>query len=122
MGSEIIITLPLRLTNAANSREPFWSVAKRAQEHRSVTRMAFGRRIELNASQCATITCTRIYSGRGKPMDVHDGLPGAFKSVVDGIADAMGISDNDPRVNWLYAQRKGERMEVELRVEMRAVA
>ncbi len=48
------------------------------------------------------ITLTRLSFGK---LDEHDGLPNAFKAVVDGIADAMGIRDNNPAVKWKYAQQ-----------------
>jgi hypothetical protein len=37
-----------------------------------------------------------------------DNLAAGFKSVRDGIADALGIDDRDPRVTWAYAQQRGE--------------
>ena len=37
-----------------------------------------------------------------------DNLQTAFKSVRDGVADALGIDDRDPRVAWRYAQEKGK--------------
>ncbi len=49
------------------------------------------------------ITLTRYSMGQ---LDAHDGLPNAFKAVVDGIADAMGIRDNNPGVQWKYEQAK----------------
>jgi hypothetical protein len=41
-------------------------------------------------------------------LDPHDSLPASLKSIVDGIADALGLaSDRDARVRWTYAQRRG---------------
>ena len=33
-----------------------------------------------------------------------------------GVADWLGINDNDPRVSWHYAQRKGAAWGVEVEV------
>lgn len=38
-----------------------------------------------------------------------DNLPGAFKHVRDGMADALGIDDGDARLAWSYAQVKAKR-------------
>jgi hypothetical protein len=36
-----------------------------------------------------------------------DNLRGALKAARDGVSDAMGVNDRDPRVTWLYGQRRG---------------
>lgn len=36
-----------------------------------------------------------------------DNLRGALKSVRDGVADALGVDDRDPRVEWKYRQMRG---------------
>lgn len=69
-----------------------------------------------------TVTLTRIAPGTGDAgkLDGHDGLPHAFKSVTDAIADALGLrADRDRRVSWRYAQRDGSPA-IEMRVEVRA--
>jgi hypothetical protein len=50
-----------------------------------------------------------------------DNLRGATKSCRDGVADWLGINDNDERVVWLYQQRKGAPREyaVEVTVDRR---
>ena len=52
-----------------------------------------------------TVKLTRVSP---RQLDAEDNLPGAFKSVRDGIADALGIDDRDPRVTWSYAQLQGK--------------
>lgn len=47
------------------------------------------------------VTLTRISAGK---LDRHDGLPASQKRVVDGIADALGIDDGGPFVEWKYDQ------------------
>ncbi len=48
------------------------------------------------------VTLTRI-----APHELDDdNLAFAFKAMRDGVADALGVRDRDPRVSWRYAQRK----------------
>jgi hypothetical protein len=62
-----------------------------------------------------------------RSLDSHDNLRSAMKGAVDGVADALGVDDRDPRVTWSYAQErppkgapKAERYG--LRIELRASA
>ncbi len=55
----------------------------------------------------ALVTLTRLSVGT---MD-DDGVVGALKAVRDGVADALGIDDADPRVTWRYDQKKVKRGE-----------
>lgn len=45
-----------------------------------------------------TVQLTRISSGT---LDAWDGLPASLKPVIDGIADAFDLRDDDPRFTWL---------------------
>lgn len=38
----------------------------------------------------------------------------------DGVADALGVNDRDPRIDWRVAQEKGRPREHAVRVEVRA--
>jgi hypothetical protein len=44
-----------------------------------------------------TFTVTRLAP---KMLEDWDGLPAALKQVLDGIADALGTKDHDPRITW----------------------
>lgn len=47
----------------------------------------------------------RIVLTRFSPRRLDsDNLAGALKAVRDGIADALGINDGDPRFSWRYEQ------------------
>lgn len=47
---------------------------------------------------------------RAAPRSLDDdNLAYAFKAVRDGVADGLGVRDNDPRVSWRYAQQKTAR-------------
>jgi len=51
------------------------------------------------------VLMTRIAPSSG--LDAHDNLKGSQKACVDGVADWLGIRDNDPRVEWRYSQERG---------------
>lgn len=66
------------------------------------------------------VLITRISPGR---FDRDDGVNISCKHVRDGVADAIGVDDDDARVTWRYAQEKcakgenGARVEIFLRME-----
>jgi hypothetical protein len=41
-----------------------------------------------------------------------------MKGIRDGVADAYGIPDNDPRIRWEYAQEKCKRGTYGIRIEV----
>jgi len=106
----ISVSLPLRLVSEANSRDHWAVKAKRAREQRSVVRMRLGAMFGEVAGKLAgvpwLITITRVSPGT---LDAHDNLPRSCKAVVDGLCDALGVKDNDPRVSFRYAQEKVKR-------------
>jgi len=72
----------------------------------AVARAYFGTAVKRAFADGLTIVVTRVAPSAG--LDPHDGLPVAAKSVVDGIADALGLaSDRDERVSWRYAAERG---------------
>lgn len=136
----VSVTLPLKLVNGANARE-HWAVRKkRAESHRQSTTSALalplGRcgiiqwenRVLVEDGNTVTklvpvlqckevrVRITRISAGKG--LDRWDGLPIACKHVIDGVADALGIDDSDPRFFVEFAQEKGPRGYFGCRVEV----
>lgn len=65
------------------------------------------------------VTMTRIAPSTNG-LDAHDNLPGSLKPMVDGVADWLGIRDDDKRVEWRYTQERGE--DYQVRVTVRADA
>lgn len=98
--TRICIELPLRLDSVANLREHWAKRHRRAQSHR-LAALA----VPIHPLPCV-VTITRIAP---RALDEHDNLPRACKALVDGIADRLGIKDNDPRVEWRYRQTKSDR-------------
>ena len=106
-----IISLPLRTVSEANAHQHWRARARRTKAQRAATQMLiwvarrgedpFGARLDRDGH--AEIRLTRV-APRG--LD-SDNLAGALKAVRDGVADALGVNDGDPRITWLYGQRQG---------------
>ncbi len=115
--------LPLKTVSESNSREHWHKAAVRHTEQQFFIKLLF-RSNKLPIPMPCTITLTRVGP---RYLDAHDGLPVAFKWVVDQIgaclfpdkvvtykkkngkyAQNMGHADSDPRVTWKYAQEKGK--------------
>lgn len=132
----VVARLPnLRLVSEANLREHWSKRAKRAKQQRTA---AFSALLRLSGSDWAwwergRIRCDGLgYLGKPEGIAVtivriaprkldSDNLARAAKAIRDGIADWLGIDDGDERIDWRYAQRRGEAGEyaVEIRVEWR---
>lgn len=98
--------LPIRVESVANLRE-HWSVrAKRAKEHR-LAALA----VAPHPLPC-TVTLVRI----GPRALDSDNLQSGFKALRDGIADRLGVKDNDPRITWRYDQERGKPRQYAVRV------
>jgi hypothetical protein len=46
-----------------------------------------------------------------------DNLRASLKAIRDGVADALGIDDGDPRITWEYAQERRKAYGVRIRIE-----
>lgn len=112
----IEIILPIHTQSEANIREHWAVKAKRNKAHRR-TAWAYTRDATLGRTlpDKMTIRLTRIAPRR---LDT-DNLARSFKAAADGIADALGIDDGDPRLTWLYAQQKGKPKQYEVKVEIK---
>ena len=105
--AEMIIHLPVRTARGQNARE-HWAVrARRVRSERNTTRMVVSAAIRGGLPLPAVVTLTRLSVGT---LD-DDNLSGACKGIRDGVADALGVDDADPRVTWRYDQKKVRRGE-----------
>ncbi len=107
------------LTSEGNKKD-YWKLKKvRADVLKFMTRVELNRIKEPIQLPCI-ITLTRISP---RKLD-DDNLAYAFKSVRDMIAAfifddyRMGRRDNDPRIKWLYDQKKGEVGEYAFEIEI----
>jgi len=128
----------LRVVSTMNEREHWRKRAKRSREQRRFVAMLacgrFGdlqpplrgyiyrsqvdRRWKLMSDASLSVTLTRIAP---RALD-GDNLAAGLKAVRDGVADALGVNDADPRVTWAYAQERGKPREYAVRIEIRADA
>jgi hypothetical protein len=103
----IIVSLPLRIVSEANARDHWTKSAKRAREQRGVT--AFALRPKLTSAVVKPQRMTVVTLTRQGPRSLDsDNLQRALKAVRDGVADALGMDDADPRIEWRYGQERSK--------------
>ena len=129
-AKSVRIEIAYRLQSAANLREHHFAKAARSKEQRQLARMhlegaLLGAKITARFAKGKDASTPVLWgpvvvvlTRRGKRrLDGHDNLRSAFKNVVDGIADAMGTRDDDPRIEWTYGEQ--EIGEYAIRIEVR---
>jgi hypothetical protein len=118
MTRDLEVTLDIRLTSPLNgsqgvTRGAMFAESKRRKAQREKARwVLLGALMAERVSLPVDVTITRIAP---RKLD-DDNLAASAKSLRDGIADALGCKDNDPRVTWTYAQAKGEPKQYAVRV------
>ena len=113
MCSVVVRIAGMRLVSLTNARMHHMAKARlaRGQRKRVKWTMLEGwRQPETPAARVRAlglvslvVTITRI----GPRALDSDNLAASGKHVRDGVADALGVDDGDPRITWLYAQEKG---------------
>lgn len=106
-----MIELPLRIESVANKREHWGDRSRRTKAHR-LAALA----VPVHPLPCV-VTLVRVAP---RALD-DDNLSSGFKALRDGIADRLGVKDNDPRVTWRYRQERGKRKEYAARVVITGV-
>lgn len=117
VGAVITFTLQLRLVSEANAHTHWRARQKRAKSQRALAKLMTGawrNMIRLEMKGNATVTITRIAP---RAID-SDNAVGSAKHVRDGIADALGIDDRDPRIEWVVRQEKGPPKTYAVRIEI----
>lgn len=102
----IEFTLPIKTVNESNGSHghSHWPTTNRRKSQREAVSLVLKGKKFPNLP--ITVLCVRI---GGTGLDKHDGLRSSFKSIVDEIAAAYGLPDNDNRFNWQYDQEKAPR-------------
>jgi hypothetical protein len=95
----IRVLLPLRTPSVANLREHWAQKAKRAKQHSALGHFAV-------AGFRGTVSVVLLTRVSPRQLD-GDNCANALKAIRDGVAAGLGIDDGDPRVTWIYDQRKG---------------
>lgn len=113
----VIVTLPLRLVNSANTREHWGKRAKRTKGER-VAVWVMLRHESICESTHYGVTITRIAP---RAFD-SDGMAISAKGVRDEVAAWLGMDDApDSGIAWEYAQRKGEPKQYAVEIEVEAL-
>ena len=120
-----IVSWPARICSVANMREHWAARAARAKRERVDARLRCHQQLDRDRDRVLhglndvglTVTMVRIAP---RPLD-SDNLAAAFKATRDGIADWLGIQDNDYRVAWLVRGERGRPGEYAVRVEIAEV-
>jgi hypothetical protein len=121
----IALTLPIRTVSESNARGHWATRARRAKPQRRAAGLAVRavcppewvqRRPRpktasernlvpaIGEAECHNVSVLLV---RVAPRLLDDdNLRGALKAVRDGVADALGTDDRDPRVQWAYTQRQ----------------
>lgn len=121
------VTLPVHLTNTSNARQHWGTTARKARVRHTVTLAVQTRARHVGSvlsgvgvGDLAVLAVRLVYIGPRELDD--DGVASAVKSLRDGVADALGVNDRDPRVTWVPDQERGGVREYAARVEVYRVA
>lgn len=113
----IEVFLPIKTVAGLNAREHWRARSRRVKAERLTAGLAVKASLAGDPRPC-TVTMTRLSFGT---LD-EDNLQGAAKAIRDGIADAIGVPDNDPAIEWRYAQERCKRGEFGVRVQIAPIA
>jgi hypothetical protein len=105
-----MVELPLRIESVANKREHWSDRGRRTKMHRFAAIA-----VPQHPLPCV-VTLIRVAP---RKLD-GDNLQSGFKALRDGIADRLGVADNDPRIEWRYDQVRGRAKEYAARVKIEA--
>lgn len=100
--------IPVKTVAGLNAREHWRIRAARVSKERSTASML--------TPQGVVLPCTVRMIRRSAGTLDDDNLQGACKAIRDGIADKIGVADNDQRIVWEYAQEKCKRGEFGVKV------
>lgn len=117
---DVVITLPLRVYSPLNGSHGRWQGQAHLRKKQrqaaswgcSGALCAHRESLAEKRLESLVVTITRIAP---RELDDDNAIAGC-KSIRDGIADALGISDRDPRVRWLYGQERGKPKEYAVRI------
>lgn len=124
MPYAVFIVEQLELVSVANKREHWSKRAERASAHRLIARARLTQVLAAHGLNARIMfdrggVCIQLVRCAPRELD-DDNLRSAFKAFRDGIADALGVDDRDPRITWQYAQEKlSKRCEVRVVIRHR---
>lgn len=99
-------SIPIELVSTLNTREHWGKRAARTKSHRASTAIAF--RVAARTSKPPPLpVVVTLLAVRPRQMD-DDNHVASLKACRDSLAAELGVDDRDPRVTWVYQQRKGK--------------
>ena len=99
------LTIPMRLPSRSNLERSHWTRHKLVTEQRALVSLFLNRSV--GGSTLTGELSVLLVRVSPRPLD-DDNLRGACKAPRDEIAEWLGLPDDrDPRVSWLYDQRRG---------------
>lgn len=112
----VAVELPIKTGAGLNDRCHWRTRAAKVKRERGAACLAVpGMRVQ--TALPVTVRLVRLSAGT---LD-DDNLQGALKAIRDGVADAYGIPDNEPRIRWEYAQERCKRGAFGVRIEFHAL-
>lgn len=111
------VELPLRLVSLANERVHWAVKSKRARLQRQAAHLAV-RHALVGRGALSPALVIRIERIGLRRLD-DDNLAISAKHVRDGIADALGIDDGNPCLDWKYSQSTGKEYSVKITIQAR---
>lgn len=105
------VSIPIRTVSSMNAREHWAKRARRNKQERTIARMLVRDGLS-KESRLVKVVLTR----KGPRLLDSDNLAGSFKSIRDGIADALGIDDGSDSISWEYRQEKSKSYSVEIEI------
>lgn len=104
-GRVCAVWLPIKTTSTANERgSTRWRGARDAAIRGKAATIARAYFAQYRVKLPCTVVLTRMSE---RELD-SDNAASALKRCRDGVADALGIDDRDPRVVWVVAQAKSK--------------
>lgn len=120
----IEFVIPVKTVNEANGSHGHWRVkASRRKHQRKVAACCVHAKVTIDGPPYGyphlpvVVIMSRMSAGT---LD-DDNLRVSLKAIRDGIADAFGLPDNDPRIEWRYGQEKCKRGAYGVRVRIEAM-
>jgi hypothetical protein len=96
--------VPIRTVSALNVREHVQARARRVKRERDAVLVCWPR--ALRCPVPCQVELVRL-SPASRSLD-DDNLRGALKAIRDEVARLLGVDDADARVEWHYAQERGQ--------------
>lgn len=105
-----VLELPFVTASRANDhRSNHWAArARTSAAHRMGTQLALAKlRTHLRRQLEPSGLVVRVVRIAPRRLDSHDNVGMALKAVCDGVADALGVNDRDPRLVLQPDQEQG---------------